>query len=84
MKIILCRTIAVVTGAAFFAWLLVSFAAFRQRLPRSGVPGPPVTVPFDSRLQTGSDDLPLSQLSRKGGTWDPEQIHIAIAGESPN
>lgn len=43
-------------------------------------PSPPVTVPFDTRLRTGSDDLPLEQLARQGGLWDPEQIHLALAG----
>jgi len=45
-------------------------------------PGPPVTVPFDQKLRTGSDDIPLDQLAKKGGQFEPEQIHLGFAGQN--
>lgn len=46
------------------------------------VPAPPITRPFDHRLQTGSDDLPLDhpRLQRTAAQYEPEQIHLALAG----
>ena len=40
----------------------------------------PTTVPFDARLHTGSKDLPLDSLAKHGGLFEPEQIHLALAG----
>ena len=72
------RTIGAIATSACLAWVIVTMAALRRPLP--ALIGPPVTVPFDTRLSTGSDDIPLSELSRRGGSWDPEQIHLALAG----
>ena len=37
-------------------------------------------MPFDTHLQTGSEDLPLDHLPKQGGLYEPEQIHLAFAG----
>ena len=52
----------------------------------SPTPGfaPPVTVPFDTTLATGSEDLLLDEapLARRSDNEDdPDQIHLALAGE---
>ena len=68
------------------AWIvLLLVVLFSDRTP-SGlakpVPSPPVTQPFDSRLQTGSEDLPLDhpRVRRTASEYEPEQIHITLAG----
>lgn len=77
------KPILIAVGVSILVWgllllaVVISGEAGVHRRP----PAPPVTVPFDVRLHTGSDDLPLEQLSRKGGLWDPEQIHLALAGK---
>lgn len=71
-------------GVSVFVWIALLIAAIATEERGSSSlrpPAPPVTVPFDNRLRTGSDDLPLEQLARQGGAWDPEQIHLAVAGK---
>ena len=42
----------------------------------------PITIPFDTSLSLGSDDLPIDEapLARRAGEFEPDQIHIGIAG----
>ena len=81
MSLMVCRTCASVLVTAVVAWIVVTVAVLRHRLSLPDpLPGPPVTVPFDSRLQTGSEDIPLEALAKTVGLYEPEQIHLAIAG----
>ena len=74
---------AVVWGALL---LFVLFGEDSTELASHGlglpVPAPPVTKPFNRRLATGSEDLPLddARIRRTAATYEPEQIHIALAG----
>lgn len=47
-------------------------------------PERPRTVPFDESYEKGSDDLPMDQppLAKTTSEVEPEQIHIALAGDS--
>lgn len=66
--------------------LLVLFGEDARQLAASStsmqVPAAPVTRPFDTRLATGSADLPLDdpRLQRTAATYEPEQISLALAG----
>ena len=48
------------------------------------IPDPPTTIPFDdTRFKKGSKDLPIDKppLAKVTGEDEPEQIHIALAGQ---
>ena len=71
-------------GVSVLVWGFLLLAVVAGGLPAANrllPPAPPVTVPFDTKLQTGSEDLPLELLAKQGGLWDPEQIHLSLAGE---
>ena len=71
-------------GVSVLVWGFLLLAVVAGGLPAANrllPPAPPVTVPFDTQLQTGSEDVPLELLAKQGGLWDPEQIHLSLAGE---
>ena len=80
---VLIRLHSVLVALQFIVSLssLLSLHAVLIRGPlHQNSPGAPTTVPFDTNLRMGSDDLPLDYLAKKGGLFEPEQIHLAYAG----
>ena len=71
-------SLAIAAGVWAILLLVVLFGDSSLDMPASA----PVTRRFDTRLATGSADLPLDdpRIERRAGTYEPEQIHIALAG----